>query len=662
VVLLLSLACFDYDLWSKGDELDDPVWDTGRTWSEDLPPTVAGDCNTEKLPTVVQQDESCLIERATGDLQSLVEWELTDFDSYSDNREVLMAPIVGDVTGDGFPDILVVTHADQDVSDKRNGVMRLLDGRDGTQHWASQRTDLEHDTLGEMQVYPYRYSNAAMGDIDGDGLAEIVAIAMVRGTPPEGGGDDTAVDTSDPGGGEDTNEPQVDPNPPMGGDQAVCRIAAWSSIGEVRWVSEGTVECGGHAPSLADLEGDGEVEVVVGRTVLRGADGTLVWEGQGGMGSAGAYVDMGWHSVVSDLDGDGYQEVLAGNTVYGVGGVTLCETGGTDGFVAVADLDLDGQGEFVVTGNGQVELYEMDCSPMAAWALAGGGNGGPATLADFDADGTPEIGVADALTYTVYETDGATLWSNAVEDQSSHATGSAVYDFEGDGNPEVVYGDERTLWVFDGETGKVRLQDGLHESRTLHELPTVVDVDGDGHAEIIVPNGGSHNEVPYWGLYVLGAADNSWVAGGAVWNQHAFSITNVRDDLSIPANPVSNWPDHNNFRSGDLFAPYDGALPDAVPLAETCSVECGVGRAVLVSGVGNAGMGALPAGTELIVESSSGVELGRMTVGALAPGAVSKSLRLPLAPNEGRVTVRVQHDAVECDPDDDVVEIEVQCP
>ena len=665
-MLLLSLGCFDYRLWSKADELEPGIWDTGAFYNEENPSPLAGECETQDLPTAVQQDETCLIPRATGDLETVVEWELTDFDGYSSNREVLMAPIVGDLNQDGFPDILVVTHADQDVSDKRNGVMRLLDGRDGTQHWASQRSDIEiGDTT--LQVYPYRYSNAAMGDIDGDGMGEVIAIALVRGgdLPPDGGGgaeDTNAPTDTGPDGGEDTSEPQVDPQPPGPVDQAVCQIVAWSHEGDVEWVNTTPIECGGHAPSIADLEGDGQVEVIVGHMVLAGADGSLVSEGAGGHGSASGYADMGWHSVVSDLDGDGKQEILAGNTVYGLGGVPLCETGGTDGFVAAADLDLDGTGEFVVTGDGNVEVYEKDCSSLASWPLSGGGNGGPATLADFDADGAPEIGVADATTYTVYEVDGTPRWSQPVEDQSSHATGSSVFDFEGDGHPEVVYGDERTLWVFDGETGAVRLKDARHESRTLHELPTVADVDGDGHAEIIVPNGGSHNEVPHWGLYVLGGALDDWAEGGAVWNQHAFSITNVNDDLSIPPVPNSNWPEHNSFRSGDLLAPYDGALPDAVPLAATCHVECSLGRAYLVAGIGNAGMGALPAGTRLIIETPDGQELSRMSVGALQPAGVSPALRVPLSPNQGEVIVRVEHEAADCNPDDNRVEIEITCP
>lgn len=665
----MALACFDYGLQSKTDE--DPVGlDTAPFAVEDVSPNIPGECDSMDLPSAVQKDESCIIEPVTGDLQASVEWEVTAFDNYTSNREVLMTPVVGDLSGDGIPDILIVTHADQDTSDKRNGVMRLLSGDGAGQHWARQRLDYELDGA-ELQVYPYRYTNAALGDIDADGEPEVVAIALVRGgagggEEPDPGGEDSEPPDSGAGGqdsqpGEDTSEPQVDPNPPME-DATRCRVAAWSDRGKLEWVSGQDIECGGHSPGIADLDGDGEPEVVVGALILSGSDGSLIGQGELGQGSASAYPDMGWHSAVADLDGDGRQEVIAGNTVYGPDATPICETGGTDGFVAVADTDLDGRGELVVTGNGRVEVYNDDCTPASAWSLAGGGNGGPATLADFDADGQVEIGVADQTTYTVYESDGTVIWSQPVQDESSHATGSAVFDFEGDGHPEVVYADETTLWVFDGATGVVRLKDGRHESRTLHELPTVVDVDGDGHAEIVVPNGGSHHEVSNWGLYVLGATDDSWVGGSSVWNQHAFSITNVNPDLSIPSSPQQNWPTHNNFRSGDLVTPEGGALPDAVLLAQGCALECLMDRNVLVAGIGNSGMGTLGVAT-LVVRDDDGVELARMDLPEpLQPGAVSEPLRVTLPTEATRVHLSVEGVALDCDPSDNTLSLVLGCP
>ena len=66
-------------------------------------------------------------------------------------------------------------------------------------------------------------------------------------------------------------------------------------------------------------------------------------------------------------------------------------------------------------------------------------------------------------------------------------TGSSVFDFEGDGAAEVVYADEETLWILDGATGQVELAWDEHDSGTRFEYPTIVDIDKDGSAEILLP-------------------------------------------------------------------------------------------------------------------------------------------------------------------------------
>jgi hypothetical protein len=652
-LVALALGCHDYNVYSKADGLDDPVWDTasfGISEVPEQPPTTT--CQELVLPEAVQVDESCLVEVSTGNLETVVEWELTTFENFPEYRDVLMAPVVGELTGDGMPDIVVLTDAGSagEVGDRRQGVLRLLNGADGQEHWATQVAyqDVDGQTA---QIFPYRYSNAALGDIDGDGEGEIVIVSMVLNGPVgEVGSTDTEI-------------PQVDPFPPADNEVDLCYLTAWEADGSLKWVAwEPWVKCAGHAPLLADLEGDGRVEAVLGNIFIDATDGTLIAVGEGGIGGTRAYPDMGVHSIAVDLDGDGTQEVIAGNTIYEHDASTRCETGLNDGFAAAADLDGDGFGEVVVVGNGRVDTFEHDCTPASTWVLSGGGNGGPPTIADFDADGAPEVGIADAGVYAVYEVDGSVLWTAEVVDESSHATGSAVFDFEGDGRPEVVYADETTLWIYDGSTGEVRLQDGRHESRTLHELPTVVDVDGDGQAEIIVPNGGSHHENMWWGLYVLGGIDSDWVSGGSVWNQHAYSITNVRDDLSIPP-PTSNWPEHNNFRSGDLYGSYGGNRPEPTLRAEGCSDECNLGRAVVLVSVGNAGLGTLEP-VEVVVRDESGAVLEtRSTPASVESGELTSPMRFLLPPSHERVTVELRPLDVECDPDDEEkLWVELSCP
>ena len=178
-------------------------------------------------------------------------------------------------------------------------------------------------------------------------------------------------------------------------------MAAWTNEGVLKWIAdEPALYCAGHAPALADMDGDGAVEVVVGPYILNGLDGSLRATGGGGVGRDEAYKQMGYIPIVADLDGDGDQEVITGTDIYDVDGETICsvDEGNEDGFTAAADLDGDGEGEFVVVGDGTVRVFNADCSSVTSWTLRSGGTGGPPTISDFDADGQPEIGIASNAT------------------------------------------------------------------------------------------------------------------------------------------------------------------------------------------------------------------------------------------------------------------------
>ena len=564
---------------------EDPPPDTGSPFDPPVDEPVLDACPPLETDESVDIDESCVADPSTGPLAAWMEWEMTSFDDYPEYDEMVTTPIVGQFTddnGDGLidehdvPDI-IATFDDDDGAEDKFGVLRRIsgDGRD-TEALIVKWND------GTDDWGPYRYGTAALGDVDNDGETEIVVVLAgppalpAAGPPPDGPGEILEPPPED--------HPIGPPPPPFFEEEPdiSCYPAAFSTEGVLEWVYEGSfIDCGGHSIALADLEGDGTVEVVLGKVIVNGEDGTLQAEGWGGDASyGGAYFELGQIPAIADIDGDGDQEVLAGYSIYNADGSEHCSLWdpSNDGFTAVADLDMDGDGEIVMVWDHKISIIDHNCHVTREWPMVGVGTGGPPTIADFDADGVPEIGVASANDYCVYEADGsAMLWAFGSTDESSHATGSTVYDFEGDGRPEVVYGDEVSLWVLDGLTGEVRWEDTRHTSRTLHEYPIVVDVDGDGYPEIVVPNGGGHYSDPKTGLFVLGSdapGGRGWLGGRQVWNQHAYNIVNVNDDLSIPTVPESNWPYHNNFRSGDVNPVYADNAPDAVPLVDSCPWDC----------------------------------------------------------------------------------------
>jgi hypothetical protein len=353
-----------------------------------------------------------------------------------------------------------------------------------------------------------------------------------------------------------------------------------------------------------------------------------------------------------DIDGDpdGQLEVIAGNAVYDMTGVAKWHNGEPDGFPAVADFDLDGDPEIVVVSEGSVRL--QDHLGNILWGpnvIAGDGRGGPPTIADYDGDGYPEIGVANKGYYTVLETDGTELWSRETDDDSSGMTGSSVFDFNGDGAAEVVYADERNLWVYRGSDGLVLLQEENHTSKTQLEYPVITDIDGDGHAEIIL--GSNDVFTPGWsGVTVLGTPSkrDGWWKACKIWNQHAFFFTHVDEDGAIPAVQGKPWLVHNSFRQNFPPNSWEGyPAADLIVSAEgPCIGPDGADDLRFAVRMGNQGAVESTLDPRVAVFSvglSDEVLLGTGNLeGVLAEGQLSPTLLVPISSlaSEGSYVVR----------------------
>jgi hypothetical protein len=74
---------------------------------------------------------------------------------------------------------------------------------------------------------------------------------------------------------------------------------------------------------------------------------------------------------------------------------------------------------------------------------------------------------------------------------------------------------------------------------TAREFPTVADVDGDGHAEILAPASTGPSPQAFEGVRVWGGSAAGWAGARSIWNQHAYHITNIRDDGTVPHPPAS---------------------------------------------------------------------------------------------------------------------------
>jgi hypothetical protein len=416
---------------------------------------------------------------------------------------------------------------------------------------------------------------------------------------------------------------ELDPASP-GPELATCstdnKLIVFSAAGKVLWKSDDPkIKCVYGGPQLGDVNGDGVPEILVRYNVIDSKTHKVIFEGRS---SSYPYPTMDY-STFADIDLDGDLDIVGGNVVYrndGTGKFTVLWDGTTfatpmpDGYVAIADLDLAGDGlpEIAVVHSLEQSLHTIrvvrakdgstvwgptDTNPTGGTDTGGG----PPTIADFDGDGKPEIAMAGGYSYNVY--DGATgklKWRTTTTDRSSRVTGSSVFDFDGDGKAEVVYADERNLHVYEGPTGK-ELLTICNPSGTLWEYPLVADVDGDDQAEIVLVgndmwwgcSGAMGPSTGPTGLRVIGSKGGNWVRTRRIWNQHTYHVTNINDDATVPAKELPNWkqPKLNNFRQnvqpGGLFD-----APNAVvELEGSCSMP-----AALRARVRNLGVASLPPG------------------------------------------------------------------
>jgi len=450
-----------------------------------------GDCNQEAPPDSFEPD---------------VQWEWAGDGA---ERYVVVTPLVANLTDDDgngtidlcdIPDIVVVAW----TTIGGPGHIHVLDGETGAVHFTIP------DQVGFAAA-------PALGDIDGDGLPEII--------------------TANTGG----------------------NLVAFEHDGTLKWTGASWTDSYIGAIALADMDNDGDVEILGGNQLFD-HQGNLLWTAPQPAGANSA-------TAAADLDGDGDLEMVLGHAAIQHDGSLLWNSGIAPGYPQIADLDGDGLPEILVTNSAGLALLEHDGSvTYQGLRPTGAPQGGltwvrPATIHDFDGDGQAEYAMSSANDYSMYEADGTLAWTASVSDQSGVAAGTA-FDFLGDGNAEAMYADENFMFIFD-ETGSVLLQTP-RTSRTGTEYPVVADVDNDGSAEIVVVsnepiNGGGAAGPP---VQVIRDVQDRWIQARRIWNQHTYHVTNVREDGTIPQNEPPSWESTNTFRTNAQIEGGGVCIPD----------------------------------------------------------------------------------------------------
>ena len=354
-----------------------------------------------------------------------------------------------------------------------DGSVVLLSGKGETQ-WTTK--------IGRLIGGPL-----SAGDLDGDGVAEIAAIA---------------------------------------GSTEVCALSA---KGEILWRYSLTGEVGAwKGPTFADLDGDKAAEVLISddagwMTCLSGK-GVLRWRIR-----SDPY--RGGQCSVGDVDGDGKPEIVYGTEAGRI--ICLDSTGSvkwihkgksTDkygrSYIALADLDGDGLSEalystsFNAADSRVYALHASDGTPF--WDVKTTLHGyGSCSVGDLNGDGKLEVVYGErANTLYAISGDGKELW-RSITGGRGYMFPQNIADVDGDGNVEILAvcrgsnTQGKAFFIIEGKTGKILAEYPLANSQSYS--PTICDIDRDGNLEMIQALSGS-STVDFYRLGSRVGAQVPWPA------------------------------------------------------------------------------------------------------------------------------------------------------
>ncbi|MBW7881109.1 MAG: VCBS repeat-containing protein [Caldilineaceae bacterium] len=379
------------------------------------------------------------------------------------------SPSVGDLDGDGAPEIVVTTGGDVEDT-KQDGALYVFD-KNGNERWHVEMADhYPRDGYGEGA-----FSTPALCDLEGDGRLEIIW-----------GGWDQRIYVYDADGTARWFGLNRPPNFPV--DPGYYNAdTIWSS------------------PACADLNADGLKEIVIGADITGGGtlpDGTRTKDGgflyvfdKDGNALVRRFLPEAIYSspAIGDLNNDGRMEIAVGT-----GWFWWNAHGRKDQpYVYVFDTSQ------VFSGLPYADENKLPFFPGWPQKTALPGFSSPA-LADLDQDGTLEviIGAGNPLIYDnnagmiyVWKHNGQLMpgWPVAPKNESGGDStiwsSPTVADVDGDGSMEILFSMVWDVHIYNADGQRQNLLKGYY---TVSSSPAIGDTNGDGLTDIWI---GSSNAV-----------------------------------------------------------------------------------------------------------------------------------------------------------------------
>lgn len=649
-------------------------------------------------------------------------------DPYPDHVNVLTTPMVAQLPYDsGHPgEIVLVTYNCADGGSASSwgsdpacyGVIRILNGQ----------TCAQIDTIDDPANRLIAATPPAIGDLDGDGSPEIVSLRAVSGVVAFTWDPATqryvtawtALDTNISGANR-WDGPAIHDLDDDGLPEVVSSSEVYDGVSGAR-LNPGQLVAGGYGVSpgvfsvVGDLDRDGTAELV--------ANGIWSWDVATNQWVADApgtpggrhygFADFGTPGPTpADFDRftlDGQAEVVtvgAGTVqLHTLDGQLLLSAAGIAGGgpPTIGDFDDDGFPEIASAGGSYYRVFDLDCvdamTPgcVAQWVrwlqpsqdLSSQNTG--SSIFDFEGDGQAEAVYGDECYLRVYEGATGEVLYSAARTSCTWYENPIVADLDLDDNTEILVGSNTNCNVSCPEIDPIhrglRCEDaaGCPSGVCDAGFCRCVDDTGcpPGHGCAPPPAGtpgaGTNTcrsvhppGIAISGVRVLRDRLDRWASSRSLWNQHAYSITNVEDDLSVAATGawVQNFSDPalNNYRQnrqGDASAE---ELPDITGKLEDTACTLDGSDVILVGTVCNRGLkavaAALPA-TFYLGDPADGQILCVAYTAEPVPVGQCREVSCPIgAEVSGLITMVVNDDGmgnaltVECNDDNNTDTVEV---